>query len=432
MLTAIETFITPQVASFLDNPQPDIVSLTEWLDFAYSEGISFQSAQNSNVRLELGDLDQGATLIVLDQNLEVLISRPVYSESEISNLLSDAAQLMTAALQGQKDAESISRKSGSKLTTAVPVISENGQVLGVVLMIIDSSPKGSIVGVISLGGASLIIFSIATGIIGTIFGFFTARALTKRLWRVSQAAELWSEGDFSAFIQDHSGDELGQMAQQLNRMAEQLQNLLQTQQELAALEERNRLARDLHDSVKQQVFATTMQLAAARAILPTDSEAAQEHLKEAEGLARQAQTELTSIILELRPGTLKGKRLAQALKEYIADWSRLNDIIVQTDIQDECILPLEIEQTLFRIAQEGLSNVARHSQATQFWIQLLCDRDEVSLTLSDNGVGFDPSFIKGKGVGLLSMRERMQALDGNLSLDSSPGQGTRLTAQCKL
>lgn len=428
MVTALETFITPQVASFLDNPQPNTDSLREWLDFAYSEGISFQSAQNPNVRLELGELDQGARLIVMDQKLEVLVSRPELSESEISDLFQSSAGLMNAALQGKRDAESISRKSGGKLTTAVPVVNEDMQVLGVVLMIIDSSPRGSIVGLISLGGASLILFSVATGIIGTIFGFFTARALTKRLWRVSQAAESWSQGDFTAFIQDRSGDELSQMAQQLNRMAEQLQNLLQTQQELATLEERNRLARDLHDSVKQQVFATTMQLAAARAVLTQDPEAAQEHLDEAESLARQAQRELTTIILELQPGTLQGKGLAQALKEYIADWSRLNEITAQINMQGECTLPLEIKQTLFRVAQEGLSNIARHSQATRVGVQLLCNQAEISLTLSDNGVGFDPSSSEGKGIGLRIMHERMQDLGGKLRLESEMGKGTHLTA----
>lgn len=431
LVTSMETFITPQIASFLDNPQPDKESLTEWLDFAYSEGIRFQSSQNPNLRLELGDLDQDATLVVLDRNLDLVVSRPVLSESELSDLFGGSADLMSAAVRGERVAENISRKSDGKLTTAVPVFNEDGQVLGVVIMIIASSPRGSILELLSFVGGSLIIFGVATGIVGTIFGYFTARTLTKRLDRVSQAADSWSEGDFTAFIQDRSGDELSQMAQQLNRMAEQLQNLLQTQQELATLQERNRLARDLHDSVKQQVFASTMQLAAAREVLAKSPEAAQEHLDEAESLARQAQTELTTIILELRPETLQGKGLAQGLKEYIGDWSRLNEITAQINVQGECLLPLEIEQTFFRVAQEGLSNIARHSQATQVEVQLICDHAEVFFTLSDNGVGFDPSSAEGKGIGLRSMRERMQALDGSLDLVSSLGQGVQLTAHCR-
>jgi NarL family two-component system sensor histidine kinase LiaS len=146
-----------------------------------------------------------------------------------------------------------------------------------------------------LVGISLILFTIAAGLVGTVFGYFTARGLTKRLRTLSRAADSWSKGSFSIIVQDRSEDELGQLAQHLNQMAEHLQNLLQTRQELATLDERNRLARELHDSVKQQVFATSMQVGAARASIDQDPQAAQAHLAEAEQLSRQAQKELTTL-----------------------------------------------------------------------------------------------------------------------------------------
>jgi len=124
------------------------------------------------------------------------------------------------------------------------------------------------------------------------------------------------QGDFSAFIQDRSSNELSQLAQQLNRMAEQLQHLLKTKQDLAALEERNRLARDLHDSVKQQVFATTMQIGAAKAVLGQEGEKTREYLDPAEPLSPQAQSELGVLIREQRPVTLSSGGLVAGLEDF--------------------------------------------------------------------------------------------------------------------
>jgi NarL family two-component system sensor histidine kinase LiaS len=285
---------------------------------------------------------------------------------------------------------------------------------------------------LSLIGVSIIVLTVAAGIIGTVFGYFTARGLTRRLDNITQTTDAWGQGDFSAFIDDRSDDELGQLAQRFNRMAEQMQNLLQTRHELATVEERNRLARDLHDSVKQQVFAIAMQVGAARSLLDQDSTAALEHLNEAEQLSRQAQTELAAIIRELQPATLQGRGFAQALKEYVADWSRQNKIAAEVRMQGELSLPLEAERTLFRVFQEALSNIAWHSGATHIDVQLVCEINEVSLVIADNGKGFDITAVEGTGVGLRSMRERMEALDGSLSLESIPGQGTRLIARLLL
>lgn len=198
------------------------------------------------------------------------------------------------------------------------------------------------------------------------------------------------------------------------------------------MEERNRLARDLHDSVKQQVFATVMQVGAARAMVDEDSQAVVEHLNEAEHLARQAQDELAIMIRELRPTTLQDKGLPQALKEYIVSWSRVNDIIADLRAQGELSLPLDIEQTLFRIAQEALSNIAKHSEATLVEVQLVVEHDEISLEISDNGKGFNVSSAEGNGIGLRSMRERMESLGGSLRLESTLGQGTHLIARLSL
>ncbi|SRR5258706_9718153 len=115
-----------------------------------------------------------------------------------------------------------------------------------------------------------------------VSGYLTARGLTRRLKGLSVAADRWSRGDFSAITHDTSEDELGQTTRQLNTMAEQLQNLFLARQKIATLEERNRLARDLHDSVKQQIFAASMQIGAMRVLLRRDVDAAEVRLNEDE------------------------------------------------------------------------------------------------------------------------------------------------------
>ena len=432
LVYSVENFINPQVATFLDETQPDVESLTVWLQDAFNQGLRFQSSQNPRIVFELGELEQDTALIVLDQNLDRLTSIPQPVENLPNEIYAGADQLFEAASRGETDPDIISQVTDGYLTIAVPVTTDGGEVLGVVAMFMPYPPLSGLKQVLSLIGFSLILFTIAAGVVGTIFGYFTARGLTKRLRTVSQAADSWSQGDFSDFIHDRSGDEISQLATQLNRMAEQLQNLLKTRQELATLEERNRLARDLHDSVKQQVFASVMQIGAARAKVDEDSNTVVEHLNKAERLSRQAQDELAIIIRELRPADLREKGLPQALKEHITSWSLLNEISTDIRVSGEGSPHLEIEETLFRIAQEALSNVAKHSEATHVDVQLVFAGDEISLEISDNGKGFNVSIAEGNGVGLRSMRERVESLGGSLKIKSILGQGTNLLAQLPL
>jgi signal transduction histidine kinase len=429
LIYATETFITPQVADYLDRPQPDVDSLTKWLESAFTEGLTFQSSQNPKILFELGDFGEGTMMAVLDRNLIPLASIPESADPFSYPHIED---LLAAARRGESDPDLISRILNGFLTIAVPATNERGEVVSVVVMIMPYPPQGALTQSLSLVGGSLILFTITVSMIGTVFGYITSRGLTRRLKDVSQAADSWSQGDFSTFIQDRSGDEIGQLAEQLNRMAEQLQNLLQTKEELAALEERNRLARDLHDSVKQQVFATAMQVGSARALLDEDLDAAKNHLNAAQELARQAQAELNAILRELRPLSLKDRGLAQALKENLDEWSRVNDIEIEIRIEGEFPLSFEIEQALFRVSQEALSNIARHSQASQVEVELIVDKDQVMMNISDNGIGFDITAVEGKGVGLQSMHERLEAWDGSLQVVSIPGQGTRLNARILL
>ena len=355
------------------------------------------------------------------------------NEALHGHLSPQAATVFEAALRGESDLTQLATRGDGSLTAAVPILGHDNQVVGAMLFTTHAFPiseseflqKVLQQMILPFAGIMLVVGVV----VGALFGFLIARGLTRRLRNLSEAADAWSEGNFQVLAQDNAGDELSRLAGHLNHMAIQLQNLLQTRQELAGLEERNRLARELHDSVKQQVFATAMQVGAAKALIDRQPDQVKPHLQEAEQLVREAQQELTTLILELRPAALEGQGLAKALNHYVADWSRQTKVKADIRISGERLLPLPTEQTLFRVAQEALANIARHSRATAAEIYLGWEADEIRLVISDNGCGFNMSQVNGKGVGLQSMRERIEVLGGHFFVKSQPGVGTQVIAR---
>jgi signal transduction histidine kinase len=278
-------------------------------------------------------------------------------------------------------------------------------------------------------GTFLILAVIA--LIGLVTGALISANLRGRIVRIARAAEAWSRGDFSAPVRDRSGDELGQLARDLNRMAEQVQTLLASRQALAVVEERNRLARDLHDTVKQHVFANALLVRAARKQLDRDPDTARARLEEAERLAEQTQQELIDLIGALRPAALADKGLMGMLRAYTEEWSGRTGIPVELRTQGERSTPLDVEEAFYRVAQEALTNVARHSGASHIEIQLVWTGDSLAMTVRDDGQGFVVEDAAGKGLGLASMRERVEALSGALTI-SSGASGTCLVARTPL
>ncbi len=267
-------------------------------------------------------------------------------------------------------------------------------------------------------------FILLASVVGTLTGLLITRNVTRRLRRITLAADAWSNGEFAVEVRDPTRDEIGQLGKDLNGMAEQLHTLLATREELATIEERNRLARDLHDSIKQNVFATALLVGAARTHLPPDTLPAQTYLAEAEALAEQTRQELTALIRELRPARLADRGLSVVLRDAAENWSRRMGIAVAMHIQGERVIALDIEEALFRVAQEALANIAKHSGAARVTIQLAWEDAQVRLTITDDGAGFDVAHANGRGVGLSSMRERVAAHDGTLHIASMAGATT--------
>lgn len=211
------------------------------------------------------------------------------------------------------------------------------------------------------------------------------------------------------------------------RLLAELRQAQHELQGLAVAKERNRLARELHDSVKQQVFAVLMQLGAARVLLGDMGHPAHQPLVEAERLAQQAGAELRMLIHELRPAELSERGLAPVLADYLAAWSRQTGIAGGLHAADTARLPPPVEYGLLRVAQEALANVARHSQARSVTVTLAAQPRAATLTIADAGRGFAAD-EQHQGVGLSSMRERLAGMGGRLVITSRPGAGTTVTA----
>ena len=149
---------------------------------------------------------------------------------------------------------------------------------------------------------------------------------------------------------------------------------------------------------------------------------------EAETLVYEVIQELTFLIQEIYPIALQEKGLPTTLREYIFEWENRNDTEVKLTMLNERPLPLKTEQAIYRIIQEALANVARHSKAKRVDVSLVYNMDSLQVLIADDGRGFDMN-QKAKGMGFRSMRERIGSIRGTIQIQSAPGQGTRLIAQ---
>ncbi len=342
-----------------------------------------------------------------------------------------AAERLRAANSGVTDARQLVMKDVKEsVMVAVPVIDENNQqLLGVFWAEGNAALDWDLVsGIIGELFSQLSVITIIIMVLGLAFGFITARNLTHRLNRLAHAAGQWGQGDFNERAPEKPNDELGVLGERLNQMAAELQKQMALQQQLAAMEERNRLALELHDTVKQQLFACAMQISAAQRLLSTNPAAAQKYLSESETLAKQMQDELTAVIQELIPAHKQQPALTNSLSALAADWTRQTNIPValQLNGNGHRYAPM-IERTLLRITQEAFANIARHSAATQAELHFDHSSDDTAqLTIADNGKGFEKAETNG-GLGLPSMRERAESLPGGaFTLKTQPQQGTRI------
>jgi signal transduction histidine kinase len=208
--------------------------------------------------------------------------------------------------------------------------------------------------------------------------------------------------------------------------------LYERSRELSVIEERNRLARELHDSVTQKLFGIVLTAEAAGTLLDRDAERARGQLQRLQELAGEAMEELRSLIFELRPGSLEGEGLATTLRKHVDVLRRVHGREIALRVAGAPKLAPAVEAEVFRIAQEALHNALRHSGAQKLELSLRAgESGGVTLTVTDDGVGFDPEdpALRSRRLGLTSMQERARALGTALRIDSRPGGGTTITLE---
>jgi signal transduction histidine kinase/ligand-binding sensor domain-containing protein len=248
------------------------------------------------------------------------------------------------------------------------------------------------------------------------------------------------------YVQPHAfGDDEQRLYIALaQRAALPIQNaqLYEQAQELAVVEERSRLARDLHDAVTQMLFSASLIAEALPNIWENDPDEARELLAEMRRLSRGALAEMRTLLLELRPAALTEASLGDLLDQLAEAVSGRKDMAVTVTAEGECTLPPDVHVALYRIAQEALNNVAKHARASQVEISLRCippapqacplrAEGGVELRVSDDGRGFDLDCVPSDRLGLGIIRERAQAIGATLEIESEPGRGTQIRVKWK-
>ena len=213
--------------------------------------------------------------------------------------------------------------------------------------------------------------------------------------------------------------------------------LAQERAESAVAEERSRLARELHDAVTQTLFSASLLAEALPKSWENDSEEGRQLLEEIRQLSRGALAEMRTLLHELRPATIAETSLSELLRQLAESVTGREGIPVEIQINCQCNLPDDLHVALYRIAQESLNNIVKHARATEVSIELDCSNcatsgdaslvaRKISLTVDDNGRGFDIGEHMAEGMGLGIMHERAESVNAALQIASQPGEGTQI------
>jgi len=197
--------------------------------------------------------------------------------------------------------------------------------------------------------------------------------------------------------------------------------------ELAMLEERNRMARELHDAVTQKLFSLRLTARSAAVMLDSAPDQAAVELERVQRLAGEALSELRAVIVELRPAELDRHGLAETLRKHVRMLDRLHPSLVTFEAGELPPMDSAVEVAVLRVAQESLHNALRHSGAGQVSVRLAYESGRLSLTVQDDGVGFEQGGTR--GLGLVSMRDRAESVGGVMTVSSAPGQGTTVRVE---
>lgn len=277
-------------------------------------------------------------------------------------------------------------------------------------------------------------------VIGALFGLYHSLRLKMRIDTLRETLLMWEKGSWSQTAPEWGSDEWTRLGEQMDRIGKKWGDQISSLQRLstnnaqlaeqarvsAIIEERQRLARELHDAVSQQLFAISMTATAVGRTFDKDPDRAKRQVQLIEEMSSVAQSEMRALLLHLRPVYLEGKRLYQGISELVQELQTKIPMDIVLDMDEELRLVKGVENHLFRIVQEALSNTLRHSKANRMEIRIVQKVDAVRVTLRDDGVGFELDDTKQTSYGLSTMRERVNEVGGTIQYITAPGKGTRI------
>jgi two-component system sensor histidine kinase/response regulator len=221
---------------------------------------------------------------------------------------------------------------------------------------------------------------------------------------------------------------LQQAEQDLRQALEQERILNQRIEKMATLEERHRIARDIHDSLGHSLVALNIQMETSLALWKISPDKAYTFLVEAKKLGSEALKAVRESVSEMRVDPLQGELLERAIAMLVQEFQQTTGLLLESQVELSQPLSHEMNTVIYRIVQEGLTNICKYAEATVVKLQIHTDSSQILLSLQDNGKGFDPK-ASTTGFGLQGMRERIAVLSGHLEIASEPGEGCQLKAR---
>jgi PAS domain S-box-containing protein len=200
--------------------------------------------------------------------------------------------------------------------------------------------------------------------------------------------------------------------------------LRESERQTAVAEERNRLARELHDAATQTIYSAVLIAEALPQVYARNPEEGARNLTKLQQLVRGGLAEMRTLLFELRPWTLESVQLARLLEYLRASLTGRTRVDVEWDVEVAAEPPVETKTAVYRIVQEAFNNIVKHARATNVRVSLRCDETAGCLAVTDDGRGFDPAAVTGESMGLSIMRERAEDIGGSLGVESAPGCGT--------
>ncbi|MFD6439978.1 sensor histidine kinase [Peribacillus sp. NPDC060186] len=280
---------------------------------------------------------------------------------------------------------------------------------------------------------------------GLIYGVVSGMFWKRQLQRIDEGLYLLEQGRLPLQQETYPVQEMDKMVERMNQVQKQINEQTKLSQKMAnekaidqekqiqeiVSQERNRLARELHDSVSQQLFAASMFMSAITESQTDMEKAEMKQFKVVEEMIHQSQLEMRALLLHLRPVALKGKSLQEGMKELLEELAQKVTMDINWKMESTS-LDKGVEDHLFRILQESISNTLRHAKANSLEVLLIVRDGLIILRITDDGIGFNVEESKTGSYGLQNMHERAVELGGTMKLVSVPNKGTQLEVKIPL